>query len=245
MLTSKKIPIIVTVLLVFISVESRSQNVGLSFSFFFPKNGEFSTPISPFSFRGVGVNLNDFVGIETGFSLYRMTGMSVKDLPFESEKSIVGPNFTVLVPLELVLSVRLNVVELSVKGGGFGFYAFDNKINKGNMDAALVTWDQVQAPVVDSNFNGSSAVGFGYHFGGEVIVYATSSFGVSLEANYFIGGADFPLEGSYDYFNGSQVVTVNESFEDSQIDMTGLEISIGLLFSGNNNSGGRSRRRRR
>lgn len=231
-------------LLLIAVVPAKSQNVGLSFSFFFPKNGEFSTPISPFSFRGVGVSLNEFVGVETGFSLYRMTGTNVKDLPFESEKPIVGPNFTLLVPLELVLTAGISQIEISIKGGGFGFYAFDNKINQGNLDQALVSWEEVQAPVVNSNFQGESAVGFGYHFGGEIILYVFQSFGLSLEANYYVGGADFPLNGTYNYYNGNEVVISDPiTFEDSKIDMTGLEISIGVILQ--TNQGGQQRRRRR
>lgn len=235
---------LIIVLLAAAALPSKAQNVGLSFSFFFPKDGEFSTPISPFSFRGVGVSLNEFVGVETGFSLYRMTGMAVKDLPFESDKSIVGPNFTLLVPLELVLTAALPQVEMSIKGGGFGFYAFDNKINHGNMDTALAGWDELNASVVDSNFDGKGAVGFGYHFGGEVILYVFESFGLSLEANYFVGGADFPLTGTIDYY--SQTTNTFEEdepadFQDAQIDMTGLEISIGIIMQ----AGGQQRQRKR
>ncbi|MGK7390529.1 MAG: hypothetical protein ACNS60_09260 [Candidatus Cyclobacteriaceae bacterium M2_1C_046] len=236
---------LIIILLAAASIPSKAQNVGLAFSFFFPKDGEFSTPISPFSFRGVGVSLNEFVGVETGFSLYRMTGMAVKDLPFETNKSIVGPNFTLLVPLELVLTAALPQVEMSIKGGGFGFYAFDNKINNGNMDAALVGWDELNASVVDSNFDGKSAVGFGYHFGGEILLNVFQGFGLSLEANYFVGGADFPLTGTMDYYNQTTNTLVEDepaSFDNSQIDMTGLEISIGIIMQ---TGGGQQRQRKR
>lgn len=222
----------------------KSQNVGLSFSFFFPKNGEFSTPISPFSFRGVGVSLNEFVGVETGFSLYRMTGLNVKELPFESEKPIVGPNFTLLIPLELVLTAGLPKIEMSIKGGGFGFYSFSNKINHGNLDEAILNWSEKNYLVVDSKYEGKNKAGFGYHFGGEVIFYVFESFGLSLEANYFVGGADFPMTGTVTYYDGSAFVE-DESlpFPDAQIDMTGLEVSIGVIMQ--TGGGNKSRKRRR
>ena len=73
---------------------SLAQNVGLAFSYFIPRNGEFSTPISPFSIRGIGVDINRFIALETGVTLYRMSGLNVIDLPFESIK------FTILVDHE-------------------------------------------------------------------------------------------------------------------------------------------------
>src|SRR5687768_12900178 len=85
-----------------LSLPLMAQDFGLSFSYFLPKNGYFSTPISPFSIRGLGVDLNRYIAIETGASLYRMSGLNLKGLPFESKSPLIGPNFTILVPLELV-----------------------------------------------------------------------------------------------------------------------------------------------
>src|SRR5690242_16450489 len=87
-----------TLLFVLACSTVQAQQFGLSFSYFIPKNGYFSTPISPFSIRGLGFDINRFLAIETGGSLYRMSGLGVKDLPFETKDAIVGPNFTVLVP---------------------------------------------------------------------------------------------------------------------------------------------------
>jgi len=87
------------------STTSFAQQFGLSFSYFIPKNGYFSTPISPFSIRGLGVDLNRYIALETGASLYRMSGLNVKDLPFESKDALVGPNFTILVPAEIVFQL--------------------------------------------------------------------------------------------------------------------------------------------
>ena len=70
-----------------------AQEMGVSFSFFFPKNGYFSAPISPFSIRGLGFNLTNFLAIETGGSLYRMTGMNISDEGLSSREPLVGPFF--------------------------------------------------------------------------------------------------------------------------------------------------------
>ena len=101
---------------------SIAQDVGLSFSYFIPRNGDFSIPISPFSIRGLGVNLNRFIALQTGASLYRMSGISMVDLPFESTNSLLGPNFTIFIPAELVFQLRAQQVQLDLKGGGFFFY---------------------------------------------------------------------------------------------------------------------------
>ncbi len=209
-----------------------AQNVGLSFSYFIPKNGSFSTPISPFSLRGVGFDLNRYLAIETGFSLYRMAGLNVIDLPFESSKSLTGPNFTIFVPLELVIQFKGKQTEFDIKGGGFFFYGFDQRIDYGNMDRALQKyqgWD-----VVNSSLDFENNPGFGYHFGAEFIVYVTKQFGISLECNYLIGQSKFPMTGSY---SGGPLAGPNETrpadFRDAKIDFTGLEFSIGVLLTGN------------
>ena len=127
--------LIITLLSVVAIPKLHAQEMGLSFSYFIPKNGYFSTPISPFSIRGVGVDLNRYVALQTGFSLYRMSGMNVKDMDnIETNDAIVGPNFTVMVPAELVFQLVGDQTEFRVKGVGFMFYGFDNKIMSGNLD---------------------------------------------------------------------------------------------------------------
>ena len=102
-----------------------AQDFGLSFSYFVPKNGYFSAPISPFSIRGLGVDFNRNFAFETGATLYRISGLSLKNLPFEYDGPLTGPNFTVFVPAELVLMLQAGDLEIDLKAGGFVFYAFD------------------------------------------------------------------------------------------------------------------------
>jgi hypothetical protein len=221
-------------LLLFIATASMThgQDLGLSFSYFIPKNGYLSTPISPFSIRGIGFNVGNYLGFQTGASLYRMSGMSVKGLPFESKKPIIGPTFTLLIPVEAVIQVGTNSQEFSVKGGFFGFYSFDQKINYGNFDKAIRKyegWD-----IANSTATIDNKIGFGFQFGAEYMVYVTKQIAVSLEGNYYIGGADLGMKGSY---NGGQLGTVLPNtptpfdFKDSEIDFTGLEVSLGFVYS--------------
>lgn len=211
------------------SLTAAAQEVGLSFSYFIPRNGYFSTPISPFSIRGIGVNLNKYIALETGASLYRMSGLNIMDLPFESKDALLGPNFTLFVPAELVIQLHGKNVEFDIKGGGFAFYGFDNKINYGNLDRAIRKHENWS--VANSNVSYDNHPGFGYHFGVEFTFYVTRQFGISLESNYVMGSAKFPLAGTYSG-GTSSIETVNFEYPDAKVDFTGLEFSIGLIFSG-------------
>src|SRR6187402_985743 len=134
------------------SVSAYAQEFGLSFSYFIPKNGYFSTPVSPFSIRGLGFDINKFLAIETGATLYRMSGLNMKDLPFESKDPLVGPNFTIFIPVELVIQLKGSNVEFDIKGGAFGFYGFSQKINYGNFDRAIRKYEGWQVANADFTY---------------------------------------------------------------------------------------------
>ena len=233
-----------TILLIFLLSGTTvfAQQFGLSFSYFIPKDGYFSTPISPFSIRGLGVDLNRFIALETGASLYRMSGLNVKDVPFETKDSLVGPNFTILVPAEIVFQLKGSSVEFDVKGGVFGFYGFDQKINYGNFDKAIRKHENWE--VANSNFSYDNKPGWGYLFGAELTLYVTQQVGISLESNYLMGDSGFPLKGRY--VGGSTTIESKEvEYPDARIDLTGLEFSIGVIFdSGQGSSPAKKRRRR-
>jgi hypothetical protein len=232
----------IVVFFAFVGFYSNAQNVGLSFSYFVPRNGYFSTPISPFSLRGIGANFNKYFGVQTGVTLYRMAGLNIIDLPFDSKDPMLGPNFTVFVPAEIYFQLKGRRAQLDLKGGGFFFYGFAQKLNSGNIDRALKkykSWD-----VANSDFSFQNNPGFGTSFGAEFTFYLTQ-FGISLEANYLMGTAKLPLSGSYTGGNmAGPLQTVNVDYKDAKVDFTGFEFSIGIILSGN---GGpqkpRSRRR--
>jgi hypothetical protein len=211
------------------ALTTTAQEVGLSFSYFIPRNGYFSTPISPFSIRGLGVNLNKYIALETGASLYRMSGLNIMDLPFETKDALLGPNFTLFVPAELVIQLHGKNVEFDIKGGGFAFYGFDNKMNYGNLDRAIRQYENWA--VANSTVKVDNNPGFGYHFGAEFTFYVTRQFGISIETNYLMGSAKFPLSGSYSGGNTS-IETVVFEYPNAKVDFTGFEFSIGLIFSG-------------
>ncbi len=213
----------------FTTREVKAQEMGVSFSFFFPKNGYFSIPISPFSIRGVGVNINRFLAIETGFSLYRFSGLSVTDVPFETKEPIIGPTITFMAPLELVLQFGNSQQQFRLKGGVFGFYNFTHQIMYGNLDRALRDLEGYE--VLNSDFTYDNNPGWGYEAGAEYILYVNDQFGITLGANYFLGGANINLRGSYTGgSNGVIEPTKEVSYEGSRLDFTGWEISVGAIF---------------
>ena len=237
-----KIKLLISTLFFLTSLSLKAQDFGLSFSYFIPKNGDFSTPISPFSIRGVGFDINRFLAIETGGTLYRMTGLNLKDLPFESDKPLLGPNFTILVPAELVIGLKGSRVQFDIKGGGFFFYGLGQKLNYGNFDRAIRTFEQWTVANSDLKFKNNP--GFGYHAGAELTVYVTSQVGVSFETNYLVGEAKFPVNGSYT--GGlTSLETRTVDFNEAKIDFTGLEFSIGLIFSSGGGGRPKPKNRRR
>jgi hypothetical protein len=207
-----------------------AQEMGVSFSFFFPKNGYFSAPISPFSIRGLGFNLTKNLAIETGGSLYRMSGMNITDENLTSREPLVGPFFNLMVPLELILQFGTDDFDFRIKGGGFVFYNFGTKLNNGNIDRALIEY--LNWTVANNRFDFDNNIGYGYEFGVEYVQYFNRRFGVSLGANYYIGGAKLHLRGPVTGATEQQgVITTQLDFPDSKLDYTGLEISIGIIFS--------------
>ncbi len=222
--------LIILCLLLF-SFALKAQDFGLSFSYFIPKNGYFSVPVTPFSIRGVGFDLNRFLAIESGFTLYRISGMGVKGLPYESKNPLIGPFFSLMVPLELVITFNFDNQAFKLKGGGFAFYNFDTKINEGNLDRELK--DYLGWEILNSDFSVNNNLGYGYHFGAEYIVYFSKKFGISFEAYYLAGASPLDMKGTYKGIpsDGDFIVEESADYQDAELDFTGYELSIGILFA--------------
>jgi hypothetical protein len=223
--------IILIALLSGVSLQIKAQDLGLSFSYFIPKSGYFSVPVTPFSLRGVGFDINRFFAIESGFTLYRISGMGVKDLPWQSKKPLAGPFFSLMIPVEAVLTFDFSNQAIKIKGGGFAFYNFDTKINEGNLDREIMEY--LGWEVLNSDFSLKNNIGLGYHFGAEYIIYFSKKFGLSFEAYYLSGSSDLDLMGTYKGIpeSGDLVTEENAEYPEAKLDFTGYEFSIGVLFS--------------
>ena len=132
--------LLITIVSMLFSLKANSQDFGISASFFIPKNGYFSTPISPLSIRGVSLASAGVFSIDIGGSLYRMSGMSITNVPIDTRKPMVGPFFNIMVPLEAVINLGNSNTSFLIKGGGFLFYNFGTKLNYGNIDRAMLDY---------------------------------------------------------------------------------------------------------
>ena len=98
------------------------------------------------------------------------------------------------------------------------------------MDRALVEY--LDWAVANNNFQFKNNIGYGYEFGVEYIQYFSRRFGISLGANYYIGGSKLdirgPVTGATEQLG---VITIEQDYPDAKLDYTGLEISIGIIFS--------------
>ena len=208
-----------------------AQDFGLSFSYFVPRNCSFSIPVSLFSIRGLGVDFGKVISLETGASLYRMSGLNIIGLPFENAEPMAGPNLTLLIPGEIVFRLRGKKAEFNVNGGGFVYNAFFQKLNEGNIDRAIRAYEGWQLANADLSY--SSKPGAGWKAGAEFVFDVTRQWGLSFEVNYLAGSSALPLKGTYAGLDAdNQLVERSADFKKAKLDLTGLEFSLSVLMRG-------------
>ncbi len=213
------------------SILAHSQEFGMSFSYFIPKNGYFSNPVAPLSIRDVGYDFGKYLSLTTGITLYRMAGMSVKGMPLDNSKPLIGPFFAPLIPLELDVHIPVNRIEFLLRGGGFAYYTFANHINYGNFDRAIRASEELE--LVNSHVHFENNPGYGYFFGSDMIVKINKHISVSLKGNYFNGSSPIKLQGTFQGWSSTQgMVKGIIDYPDSKIDFTGLEIGVGVSYRG-------------
>jgi len=158
-----------------------------------------------------------------------MSGMNVINLPFETKDPLMGPFFSIMVTLQAVFEIQVRNVTLRAKGGGFGYYNFDTRINYGNMDRAMR--DYYQLDVANSDLKYDNKIGIGYLVGGEIIFYFADKFGINFEVNYLAGGSDLNYRGHLTGGISPDIIeTRYVEYKDALLDFTGWEITIVVLF---------------
>ncbi|MCV9388390.1 hypothetical protein [Reichenbachiella ulvae] len=203
---------------------------GVSMSFIIPKNGYFSAPVSPLSVRGLGYKWGA-VGFATGGSLYNMPGLPLSDLPFESDKPLVGPFWSVLVPLQLTLGIEGDFMSFQVLGGGFGMWHLSPRLNYGNMDRAIANYEGWDVANADLDFK--NKLGYGWMAGVEMRFHVNRQYSLTMEVEYLSGSSALPIRGEYTGGStGGTLETKNVDYQNSGILLEGLEISLGVVFHG-------------
>lgn len=199
--------------------------IKLTFSYFVPFGGNFSTPVAPVGFDDLGVTFGDYFGISTGLNLYNIGGMNVKGIPNFSMSAAGTTSFLSLnIPLYLKIILPMNVVKIELKGGGFAFYNFGLALNK-DFDAALARAYGYDTLV--SSFRTDNNIGFGWRAGGDITVYVTKNIGIMIGANYLSGASTLNIQGQYTATRGTTVIPGTVNYSQAYVDYTGLTLTIG------------------
>ena len=231
------------VLAVLIAGAAPAAAVGVTFSYFVPRNGSFSHPVSPLSIRDIDVPLGRYLGLSGSLSLYGIAGMGITDAagtPLELEGPAVGPfhSFLGSVTGKIIVPIMIRQVlrgELAGHGGVFGCYNLRPQLVSGTFERYLAaTAPGGPYAAVTASIRGDGRWGWGWLFGGTATWYPVSQIGLTLGGLYYLGGADLKLSGSYDAYHAGggeeagQLLPVE--LRGARLDYSGLELLIGVSF---------------
>ncbi|MBN2553370.1 MAG: hypothetical protein JXB06_11410 [Spirochaetales bacterium] len=210
------------------------QGIGVSFCYLLPRNGTFSHPVYPLSFRGIGMDIGRYFGASGSLSLYSIRGMGIKDSsgsPIETGGPLVGPFLSILGSAVFEARVPIPPLELEASGGLFGCYNIDPPLVTGNLDRYLAGAAATPYETVTSSLSCAGRWGWGWVFGGKATFFIKGQLGVFAGANYYVGGSKLELSGSYAAaVAGQPPVTVTDlpaELQDASLDFSGLEIILG------------------
>jgi hypothetical protein len=219
------------------------SSIGITMSYFLPRDGRFSHPVSPLSVRDVGVSLGRYFGLAGSLSLYGIAAMGITDAegtPLElggpgvgSFKSILGSLVgKIIIPIKVRQVVKL---ELVGRGGVFGCYNIAPPLMTGAVERYLAeTAPGGPYEAVEASITSEGRWGWGWLFGGSATYYISSQVGVSLGALYYLGGAPLKLSGSFDAYNtGGQAAddaSLPSVLQGARLDYSGLELLVGVSF---------------
>lgn len=215
------------VLLTFLTLSTKGQ--GISASVLIPKDGYLSVPVSPLSIRGVGISMG-MLGIETGASLYNIPGLPMNGLPFDSKEPLTGPHWSILVPLQLSLTLDSDVASVKFLAGGFGMGHLAPRINYGHMDRAIrahENWD-----VANADLSVENKIGLGWMTGVELAFHVSSKFSITTEIQYLKGTSGAAITGSYSGGSiGGEIASRVVEYPDAEVRLEGVELSLGVKMN--------------
>lgn len=200
---------------------------GLSFSYLLPRNGYLSAPVSPLSIRGIGAYYG-VLGIETGGSVYSVSGLAIEGLPFEANAPLAGPHFSMLVPVEAALKFDTKIVTWKLKGGAAGVWHVNPRLNLGNLDRAIREWEGWE--VANADMDVETRLGLGWIAGTAFEWHVARNFSISTEFSYLKIGNKADLTGSYTGGSSAALETKTADFPDAFVNLQGLELSLGVTL---------------
>jgi hypothetical protein len=153
----------------------------------------------------------------------------MEGLPFETDKPLMGPHFTVMIPGQVVYAVKMGGFQIKLLAGGFFFYQLFPKLNEGNLDRALLKYEDWD--VTTSNFTVENRPGGGWMGGIEFLFPFNDRMSFTTGVQYLSGSSGSSLNGSYSGgITGGQIVSRNVEFNDVRTRFEGIEISFGINF---------------
>lgn len=219
--------VLFSALVLCLSLQLQAQQVGLGFSFLFPRGGNFSAPVAPVSIRGVGLRSGP-VFLETGLTWYRMSGLGVQGLPFNYDEALTEPFNSFLIPLNIGLEIGGRDVKFLPRIGGFfavnAHYtpregAFSKGFSKLRTDFDLV-WTETS---LEQNNT------FGLLAGVESVIRIRDGLGLRLGVNYYLGRSALNPSGNYTaLLRDGTVERGTFEFPDTDLDYSGWELMIGI-----------------
>ncbi|MFP4383025.1 MAG: hypothetical protein ACLFSE_03205 [Spirochaetia bacterium] len=199
--------------------------IGMNFSLFIPRHGYLSVPVSPVSLRDIGISFGKYFGIATAISLDSIAGMAIKDSSGNllGEGPMAGPFLSSNGSIYAKINIPIKSIEITARGGVFGFYNSNFRLLTGNIDRYIASRDGYNS--VTSDFESEGKFGWGYVFGGS-LTYWFGPIGISAGANYYLGKAALSLTGQY-YHDGTLESAPPAYLQNVYLDYSGLEIIIG------------------
>lgn len=225
----KKRILLLTVLSVFVCSGLMSQSIG--FSYFFPKNGHFSNPIAPVSLS-LPLKFNNYFQITPGIVMNNIGGMSMTGFPdnYDSQRPLIGPFQSFETTLLPTISIPTKNVKVDIMGGIFGVATFNTRILSGNFNDMIREAYEYQVVNSDMSIN-KSAMGWGYIGGIRFNFKVASSAWAYIGANYYFGGQNMPLKGSYSAYGSNGIENVTVEYKDSRLLYEGFAISLGVSLN--------------
>lgn len=221
--------IIFTIVLGIISTQKSTAQIGVGIGFFIPSTGYVANVYGPLSLRGVGFTINKIFTVQTGFTVYSMPGNAVTHLPFKAKEPLFGASTTLLVPLEFGLGTRIGDVSISASAGGFMFYNFTHRLDKGNFDRAISEyegWD-----VANADLNYTNRPGYGFITSFEIEYHIKKNLGIYVQYSYLDGESVLELNGNYKGGNlGGTIIEKAAAFNDARLSIKGSEVTVGVHF---------------
>jgi hypothetical protein len=128
-----------------------------------------------------------------------------------------------------MVSIPLKALKLEASGGIFGCYNIDPPLMTWNLDRYLITATTYET--VTSSVSPGGRWGWGWVFGAKATYFVKGQIGIAAGANYYLGGGDLKLSGTFNGYDGANYDTdqgLPANLQTARLDYSGLEIILGV-----------------